>query len=619
MPRAQSIHFFAGAGGDTIAAELAGVQPVLAANHWTRAVDTHADNYPHVEHVIGDLSVADPKKLPRGFANVMLASPECDFHSSARNHREALAEMRPWDPRSAAERSRCTMFCPQRWAAYHRFDTVVMENVVDVVRWRSFNSWCDEWDKLGYRLQAVFANSAFFGAPQSRDRAYFVATRKEIPAPNLDFRPPAWCWDCEQQVAGIQTWKEAAIKKAGPVGPAGKYGPRAQYTFRCPHCAKTVAPFIQPAWTAIDWSLPAQRIGDRATPLKQSTIDRNKRGLAKLGYTPQLVPLAYTGDDKRRPRPMWLPAQTMTGRQEIGLMAADGFQVDLRGTNQPRPFSDPLSTVAASGNHHGFVVMNNANNVPRGLDEPVGAITGGNRHYVVEAPPSPEMMVQVGGNTFERPGYARAWSVDDPMVTVTGQADRGVFARPIEVGEGFAVANFSPGHVRDTTQEPLGSLTAIPQTAIFRAPREALLSSYYGQGGERSTNDPIGTVTGKDRHALIEPPHGFLARSGGTKQADVVDARSAPAPTRMPTDNYGVAQPNGVELEDCTFRMIAPHECQRVMNMHTRPVRKPDGSVEHVPYRLTGPNRDQVKMSGNGVTPDVEAAILDRCLTAAGC
>jgi len=611
------IDFFAGAGGQTIGAEMAGMEPVLCANHWNRSVTTHGTNYPAVEHLIGDLSVLDPKLLPKGYFDVLVCSPECTMFSGARNYREAVREMRPWDPKRGIERSRCTMWCPQRWAAYHRPLFVLCENVVDVSRWNQFAAWCDEWDTLGYHLHAYSLNAAFAGAPQSRDRIYLVATRKDLGLVEpLQFPAPCHCFSCETTVMGIQTWKPAAIRRAqrtgNPVGPVGKYG--ASWVFTCPTCQDTVSPYTLPAVYGIDWSIQAVKIGEREQhglrPLQSSTMDRAERGRRQLGVIPQLVPLDHPGQSKGT-RPMWLPYATQTGRQDVAMMLPPGMQVDLRGTNQPRPLFSPLSTLAAAdgGFQHAFLMANMANNVPGGVDEPVGAVTTGNRHYLVSSAGGP-MVVQVGGNLFERDGYARAWHGDQPLKAVTCQGDRAITAAP-GVGEAMIAACYggpNGGHERDVTQSPMGALTAggsasVPPQAIIRAP-QGVLASYYGTGGERSTDTPAGALTGKDRHALMQPP-ALLVRSGGTRQRDCLDASVAPHPTRMPTDSYAIAagqcDPSDIPLEEWTFRMISPKETQRFQRLEA----KADGT----PYVITGSNADQVRQNGNAVVPHQVALI----------
>ncbi len=55
----KAIDLFAGAGGFSTGATMAGVQVVWAANHWPAAVQVHANNHPTTQHVCQDLQQAD--------------------------------------------------------------------------------------------------------------------------------------------------------------------------------------------------------------------------------------------------------------------------------------------------------------------------------------------------------------------------------------------------------------------------------------------------------------------------------------------------------------------------------------------------------------------------------
>lgn len=646
--RGTAFDFFCGFGGMTTAAHGAGVQTILAANHSEKAIANHGLNYgASAEHVLGDLSVANPRRWSKHTAHVIMASPACTHHSKARNYQDALRDLLAWDPKRAAERSRATMWCPQRWAAWHgqpaggSVELIILENVVEVcTSWEAFPDWCLEWDKMGWRVQVASLNSAFFGAAQSRDRVYFAITPKTARPVDLDFRPLSWCPHCSTVVEGVQAWKKQAIRNAGPLGPVGKYGPHGQYLYRHSSidggCNEVVIPFINPAACALNWSLPAQRIGDRDKPLKESTLDRIVRGMVKLGYVvgedgllypvgrgdgdEMLVPLGHTNSTKAG-RPAWLPAATLTGRQDVAVVQA--AHVPLRNNATPGHVEeDPITTIAAAGNHHAVVMANNANNVPAVADtEPAGTVTTGNRHYVVEGPMG---IVQQGGHTFERPGYARVWDArTQPNPAQTCSLDKGVLGPPDLTGHGFVVANYgnarrAGGHVRDATLQPMGTLTTggqfgVTQQAVMAHDPEGLLSSYFGQGDNaRDTRrEPAGVVTTRDRSALIRPPEGALVRAGGTRQADVVDVHTEPQPTRMPRDSYGVLDRAGaIRLEDCTFRMLTPAECFAVMDLtHDR-----DGR----PLHAEGTNRDLVKLAGNAVTPGAPGAVLERGLQAIG-
>lgn len=57
--------WFCGAGGSTQGlAAVPGVAPTHAANHWARAIESHAANYPDVDHYQGDIRDLDVAKLP---------------------------------------------------------------------------------------------------------------------------------------------------------------------------------------------------------------------------------------------------------------------------------------------------------------------------------------------------------------------------------------------------------------------------------------------------------------------------------------------------------------------------------------------------------------------------
>src|SRR5712664_2952599 len=80
------IDFFCGAGGSSQGATaVPGVTVRLAANHWDKAIETHALNFPDTEHYRGDLHDANVEKFPAG--ELFWASPECPTWSQARGVR----------------------------------------------------------------------------------------------------------------------------------------------------------------------------------------------------------------------------------------------------------------------------------------------------------------------------------------------------------------------------------------------------------------------------------------------------------------------------------------------------------------------------------------------------
>lgn len=67
------IDLFAGGGGFSTGATMAGCNVVWAANHWPEAVKWHAVNHPGAIHVCQDLHQARWEQVPAH--DLMLASP----------------------------------------------------------------------------------------------------------------------------------------------------------------------------------------------------------------------------------------------------------------------------------------------------------------------------------------------------------------------------------------------------------------------------------------------------------------------------------------------------------------------------------------------------------------
>lgn len=60
-----------------------------------------------------------------------------------------------------------------RFSEYHRYQCVVVENVVEFTQWELYEDWLNVMLKLGYEHQVVCFNSQFaypVPVPQSRDR-----------------------------------------------------------------------------------------------------------------------------------------------------------------------------------------------------------------------------------------------------------------------------------------------------------------------------------------------------------------------------------------------------------------------------------------------------------------
>ena len=141
---------FCGAGGSAQGAHVVpGIELRLAANHWKLAVESHAENFPHADHLVADISQVDPRRVPK--TDLLWASPECTNHSQAKGVKrysqpDLFGETLPSE---AVERSRATMWDVPRFAEQHAYSAIVVENVVDAAKWVMWDAWLMAMTSLG--------------------------------------------------------------------------------------------------------------------------------------------------------------------------------------------------------------------------------------------------------------------------------------------------------------------------------------------------------------------------------------------------------------------------------------------------------------------------------------
>lgn len=183
------IDLFAGAGGFSTGAVLAGLNVIFAANHWKAAVEAHRYNHPLTQHVLQDLCQADFTQFPQH--DVLLASPACQGHSKARGRE-----------RPHHDSCRSTAWAVISCAEVHKPPFIVVENVPEFVRWKLYPSWRQALETLGYAISENVLNSAAFGLPQNRCRVFIVAVRARhalvlrTPSIQLTVARHIIHWDC---------------------------------------------------------------------------------------------------------------------------------------------------------------------------------------------------------------------------------------------------------------------------------------------------------------------------------------------------------------------------------------------------------------------------------------
>jgi len=344
---------FCGAGGSSEGVKNVsrkingGVEVMLALNHWKLAIMTHNTNHPNADHDCVDVSATDPRRYRS--TDILITSPECTNHSVAKGGDKKSPQYTIYDQMGftnyEAERSRATMWDVPRFAEYHHYRIIIVENVVDAKKWTLFDSWLNAMDALGYDHKEVYLNSMFFHpTPQSRDRLYIVFWKKGNKAPDLIYQPKACCPHCSKDVKTYQKWKKHSFKW-------GRY--KFQYTYNCIECNKPIKPYYYAAFNCIDWSNIGTQVKARKKPLSKNTIRRIEYGLNKYKDVNPFIILAEHSKSGPMTRNVYEALQTQATRQTMGLVTPP-FIIENFKTSTAREITEPIGTQMTAP-HYGII------------------------------------------------------------------------------------------------------------------------------------------------------------------------------------------------------------------------------------------------------------------------
>jgi DNA (cytosine-5)-methyltransferase 1 len=570
--------WFCGAGGSSQGAHaVPGLRVERAANHWERAIESHAANFPDVDHYRGDIREAPVDKWP--VTDLFWASPECPQWSVARGKKRDYDATMQGDlfgeefaTPDEVQRSRALM---EEVPLYLRgvqergglVKAGVVENVVDVRAWDQWDRWIGEIRKLGYHTRVIALNSMHADprsvhlAPQSRDRLYVAYWHRSLgrtPDWAKWLRPRAWCTSCQAWVRAVQVFKD-------PSKDMGRY--RQQYVYRCPNVAcrnQIVEPSVLPAAAAIDWSIPGQRIGDRAKPLADKTLARIQAGLKKFARPITLEAAGNTFE--RRPGVRSWPAdqplttQTTTATKAL---AYDPLIVPAGGTwrDDATSVGEPMPTRTTRENDGLAVppllipVEGRDGKEPGTANAPLRTQTARNETGLAWLP----FMIKLRGGGDQN----RAQSIHDTLGTVSADGNHHGVVTPPHLPAALPAMlvrqntpRGNPGQMATGVDEPARTLTAAGHQSLVTW--EHLLVPYYGNGTARPVAEPVGTLSTRDRYALVR---------------------------------------GDVDIEDVLFRMLEPHEIGRAMSFADT-------------YTVLGNKRERVRQYGNAVTPNAAEVIL---------
>lgn len=544
---------FAGGGGASTGIEMAiGRSVDIAINHDPDAIAMHKANHPHTKHYCEDVWQVDPVEACEGNP-VALAwfSPDCKHFSRAKGGKPVDKNIRG------------LAWVAVKWALAVRPRILMLENVPEIRTWcplgadnkpikertgetfRGFilalSTGLPEWHPaykemcealsiepnseeakrlqkgLGYKVQYRTLKSCDYGAPTTRKRFYLIA--------RCDGKRIAW----------------AEPTHAPRDSEAVKQGLKLPY-----HTAAE----------CIDWSIPAQSIFERKKPLAENTMRRIARGIQKFvidNPEPFIVTVNHSGEGFR------------------------GQSTD-----------EPLGTITAK-NGYGVVVptimCNNTNNIGASIETPLPTVTTGNRNYLV-AP----TLIQYHSETSK--DEVRGQELGEPLMTVDA-------APRYALSVAHIMKNYGGGYkgAGSAADAPLGTVTGIDHNSLVTAHIMTMRKNMDGQ----PVDEPLSTVSCSGaHHAEVQA---FLVKYFSTGAAKSVNE---PLDTITTKDRFALVTIHGEEyiITDIKMRMLQPRELFNAQGFPEDYII--DCDADGHPYTKT----KQVARCGNAVTPQVPAALV---------
>ncbi|WP_329847299.1 DNA cytosine methyltransferase [Stenotrophomonas hibiscicola] len=538
------VDLFAGGGGASHAMETALARAVdIAINHNPWAVGLHSANHPFTRHLCQDVWEADPRVECGGRpVGALHASPDCTHFSQAKGGQ----------PRSRATRS--LSWVVPRWAGTVRPRIITLENVKQILKWGPLIA---KRDKATGRVIKLDGTVAAAGERIPLDQQFLIPDKKREGSTWRRFVAVL-------RALGYQV--EWRVLRACDYG-AGTTRERLYMVARCDgeaiawpeptHGPDRAQPHVSAA-SSIDWSIPCPSIFGRKKPLADATQARIARGIKRFvldAAEPFIVHATHGGE--RRPHGIGEPMPTITAanRGEMMIVSPTIVQCANASANGVATGSDPLGTITAwpRGGSHAVVAPvlvqsgygERIGQAPRSLDidKPLGTVVaGGTKHALAAASlvkfrgssdgadaGQPMPTITSGAGAARPAGAAHAMGV---IAAFLEQANGGFYQ-----GAGSAADEPLPticangSHQRlttahlvtlrrnldgQTTADPLSTICAgathhgviecvlSPEQEAGALRVAAFLMRYYGTGGQHGElNEPLATITTKDRLALV--------------------------------------------------------------------------------------------------------------------
>ena len=558
---------FCGAGGSSTGAkraieEVGGVMDLVAVNHWNTAIATHSKNHPGARHIVEDVNLVDPESVVKeGRLDILMASPECKYHSRARGGKPIhdQGRMNPW--------------AVMNWLTKLDVRCVLVENVPEFVDWGPldpetnrpdkskkglhFQAWFMTFQALGYDAEWRMLNAADYGDATTRTRFFLIARRDGMA---IRWPEPTHARGDTGMFPGRLPWRGAReIINWDNLGRSllddPKYMKKPLSIKTRQRIAKGLDRFGGPLASLyirlLDLGEEHQKAGpqgkrekrgERGEDQEPSTLDRHGAG----GPNRQDAD-PFHGSDRQHtaPRDMDQPILTATGLTGGGNYlvkpGAEPFVAANRNQNAPKGLEEPIPP-ATTGSGGGsfmvepqlqpFMLGQQSQGAPRSTEDPAPTILTDGAISLIRADGEPFVLSHQRGTNPR--------GQDDPIPGMTTKGP-GYLVRPAMI-----VHYYGQSHAREPGQ-PLSTITTFNKHALANP----ILVEYYSNGGANRVEDPLHTITTKDRHALTSPTLVEVNHGNGPRgeQSNEHRTQSPSEPLRTITGKRGTGLANPALIE----------------------------------------------------------------------
>lgn len=477
-PEEMIIDLFAGGGGASEGIFMAtGRHADVAVNHDPQAVALHAMNHPTTKHYCCDVHEVDPvEACSDDHGNLrpvalLWASPDCTHHSKARGGKPAEKKIR------------ALAWVVVKWASKVRPRCIFLENVEEFQDWGPLNPdnrpdkerrgeifqlWKSQLVALGYRVEHRERVAADDGTPTTRKRLALIARCDGLPI----------------------IWPEATHAPRSKLQNPGLFD-------------KPMKPWKSAAEHIIDWSIPCPSIFGRKKPLAPKTHARIAKGIRRFvieSKQPFIVPVVNGTWNPDRSWPVDEPLRTVTESKGGDYALVSGAMVPRYGEapgQEPRALDvgEPYPTVVPTGNG-GDVAMAHLTKFRNGshgadITDPMPTVTA---NSYVKRPGCGVPLGVVTAHLGRAFGKTSPGDVLDPMPTVVGKSKDELVAAHLGRQFGTAIGRDLNEPHPTVMSDGAGGKSYITT---------ACLDAYYGMSLPESIDEPLRTITTKDRHGLI--------------------------------------------------------------------------------------------------------------------